>query len=118
MKEKMISALGTIGGNLYNLLYAAMVIFPIWALPIRWWWKIALFVGFNLITIIPAFAGFTLLFGFAIHILEFVSLMIVMRGLQNWFAIAYYVQFAIFFILVFAPFLMSVFLSILHRAAK
>lgn len=118
MKEKMISALGTIGGTLYNLLYVAMVIFPIWALPIRWWWKIALFVGFNLITIIPAFAGFALLLGFAIPIFEFLSLVIVIRGPQNWFAIAYYVQFAIFFILEFSQILMSVFSSILHREAK
>lgn len=99
MKEKMISALGTIGGTLYNLLYVAMIVIPVSALPIRWWWKIALLAS----VFIP------LLGGYILYILEFVSFAVILRGPQNWFAIIYYIQFVLFLILVFAPFLMAFF---------
>ena len=104
----MISAFGTIGGTLYNLLYVAMAIFPIWALPISWWWEIALLAS----VFIP------LLGGFILYILEFVSFAIILGGAQNWFAVVYYIQFVIFLILVFAPFLMAFFSVVLKKLGE
>ena len=108
MKEKLISLFGSFGETVYNLSYVAMAIMPILALPLRWWWKVALFASIY----IP------LLGGFIIYILEFVSLAIILRSTQNWFAIIYYIQFGLFLIFVFIPFLMAVFSSIVHRPQK
>lgn len=108
MKEKMISALGTIGGTLYNLLYVAMAVIPVLALPLRWWWKIALLAS----VFIP------LLGGLILYILEFVSFAIILGGAQNWFAVVYYIQFVIFLILVFAPFLMAFFSVVLKKLGE
>lgn len=108
MKEKMIAALGAIGGTLYDLLYVVMIIIPVLALPLQWWWKIALLAS----VFIP------LLGGYILYILEFVSFVIILRGTQNWFAAVYYIQFAIFLILVFAPFLMAFFSFVLKKLGK
>lgn len=107
-EKKMISALGTIGGTLYNLLYVAMVVIPVLALPLRWWWKIALLAS----VFIP------LLGGLILYILEFVSFAIILGGAQNWFAVVYYIQFVIFLILVFAPFLMAFFSVVLKKLGE
>lgn len=100
VKEKLIAAFGSIGGTIYNLSYVAMAIMPIWVLPIRWWWKIALFAGIYFIPILG---------GLMLYVLEFISLAFILRGTQNWFAVVYYIQFGLFLIFVFIPFLMTVF---------
>ena len=109
MKEKLIAAFGSIGGTIYNLSYVAMAIMPIWVLPLRWWWKIALFAG---IYFIPVLGGLIL------YVLEFVSLSIILKATQNWFAIIYYIQFGLFLIFVFIPFIMAVFSAVIHRLQK
>ena len=108
MREKLVAAFGSVGTSIYNSLYVVIVILPILALPIRWWWKIALFASI----FIP------LLGGYILYILEFVSLTIVLKSTQNWFAIIYYLQFVFFLIFVFIPFLMAVLASILHKSKK
>ena len=109
VKEKLIAVFGSIGGTIYNLSYVAMAIMPIWVLPIRWWWKIALFAGIYFIPILG---------GLILYALEFVAIAIVLRETQNLFAIIYYIQFGLFLIFVFIPFLMAVFSSIVHRPQK
>lgn len=108
MKEKLIAMFGSIGGTIYNLSYVVMAVMPILALPLRWWWKVALFASIY----IPL-AG-----GFIIYILEFVSFAIILRSTQNWFAVVYYIQFVLFLIFAFVPFLMAFFTSIASRLQK
>lgn len=108
VKEKLISLFGSFGETIYNLSYVAMAIMPILALPLRWWWKVALFASIY----IP------LLGGFIIYILEFVSLAIILRSTQNWFAVVYYIQFVLFLVFAFAPFLMAVFSAVTSRLQK
>ena len=106
MKEKLSASFGSIGGTIYNLSYVAMAIMPILVLPIRWWWKIALFAGIYFIPILG---------GLSLYALEFAAIAIVLRETQNLFAIIYYIQFGFFLVFVFIPFLLTVFSVILRR---
>ena len=94
--------------QIYNLSYVVIAVMPVLTLPIQWWWKVALFASIY----IP------LLGGFIIYILEFVSLAIILRSTQNWFAIVYYIQFIFFLVFAFTPFLMAVFSAITSRLRK
>lgn len=56
--------------------------------------------------------------GLILYALEFAAIAIILREPQNLFAIIYYIQFGLFLIFVFIPFLMAVFSSIVHRPQK
>lgn len=96
MKEKLINALGTVGGVLYYLITVFIAVLPITVLGLPFWIDLILL---GVMMFIPATSGIFWIWG----------LVATIGGPQDIIAIIYYILFAVMFLPYFINIVLSFF---------